>query len=100
MALEHHTDGAAVHRDGDGIDVVDQDGARVGRPEACDSSQKRGLAAAGWAKQGHNLAFRHGQRTTVEHGHLAKTVRRRMIWNSRADFGAEVIGSSDSSYAA
>jgi len=27
-------------------------------------------------------------------------VRRRMIWNRRPDFGAEVIGSSDSGYAA
>ena len=27
-------------------------------------------------------------------------VRRRMIWNSRSDFGAEVIGSSGSGYAA
>ncbi len=27
-------------------------------------------------------------------------VRRRMIWNTRGDFGAEVIGSSGSGYAA
>ena len=29
-----------------------------------------------------------------------KAVRRRMIWNIRGDFGAEVIGSSGSGYAA
>ena len=29
-----------------------------------------------------------------------KYVRRRMIWNIRGDFGAEVIGSSGSGYAA
>jgi len=29
-----------------------------------------------------------------------RTVRRRMIWNIRGDFGAEVIGSSGSGYAA
>jgi transposase-like protein len=29
-----------------------------------------------------------------------RAVRRRMIWNIRGDFGAEVIGSSGSGYAA
>ena len=33
-------------------------------------------------------------------GDKNKSVRRRMIWNIRGDFGAEVIGSSGSGYAA
>ena len=37
----------------------------------------------------------------VEHlSHSVSCVRRRMIWNIRGDFGAEVIGSSGSGYAA
>jgi hypothetical protein len=31
---------------------------------------------------------------------VVAAVRRRMIWNIRGDFGAEVIGSSGSGYAA
>jgi len=44
--------------------------------------------------------FAHGSRLRLHLEALVKLVRRRMIWNSRANFGSEVIGSSGLSYAA
>jgi hypothetical protein len=46
------------------------------------------------------LAYRPSLKTKHDRSGCVLLVRRRMIWNIRGDFGAEVIGSSGSGYAA
>ena len=56
VALEHHVDGALMRRDLRDILAVEQNAAGVGRLEAGQHSQQRGLAAAARTEQREELA--------------------------------------------
>ena len=75
VALEHGAHRARLGRAVGEIDPVEEDLARVGQVEAGDHPQQRGLAAAGWAQQGEELARLDGEVDTVDGGEITEPAR-------------------------
>ena len=55
VALEHHVHGPLVRRHPEQVSAIDLDATRLGRLEARDGAQQRGLAAARRAEQREEL---------------------------------------------
>ena len=71
VALEHHVDRALVRRHPEQVLAVDLDAARLGRLEAGDRAQQRGLAAARRAEQGEELVVGDVERDAVQGDRVA-----------------------------
>ena len=68
VVLEYEADFAVADPARGHVFLVEQDGAAaaVGAFQAGDDSQKRGLAGAGRAEQGHEFAGGHGETDVIE----------------------------------
>ncbi len=75
VALEHHVDGTAVRRDRREVLAGEQHLPVVGRLEAGEHAQQRGLAAAGGAEQGEELAGIDVEAEPVHRGDAGKALR-------------------------
>ena len=84
VVLEHEPDLALAHVHGGGVLAGEQHAARVGRFQARDDAQQRGLAAAGRSQQRDQLAGLDMQRYVVERAELAEAL------GQIADFYAHV----------
>ena len=74
VALEHHVDRPPVRRHAGDVLAVEQDAALVGRLEAGEHAQQRGLAAAGRAEQREELALVDVERHAVDGGEAAEAL--------------------------
>ena len=74
VGLEHHVDRPAVRRHAGHVLAVDQDAARVGRLEARDHAQQRGLAAARAAQEGEQLAAPDVEIDAIDRGDRAEAL--------------------------
>ena len=75
VALEHDADIAPVRRHMSDVAPGKRDRASVRRREAGDGAQQGGLAAAGWAEQGDQLAAPDREIDAIEHGGRAEALR-------------------------
>src|SRR5262249_24596719 len=71
VALKHHGDTAGARRNVVDEIAADDEVAAGLLLEPADDAQERGLAAAGWSQQHHDLAARHRQRDAVDGRDLA-----------------------------
>src|SRR5262249_15382166 len=72
IALEHHGDAARAGRNVVDDAAADHEVAAALLLEPADDTQERGLAAAGWSQQHHELAVRHRERDAVDGVRLAE----------------------------
>ena len=78
VRLEHHRRVALLGRQAEDVAALDADRAGVGRDEARDRAQQRGLAAAGAAEQRDELAARDVEADVAQHGRGAVGHRQRL----------------------
>jgi hypothetical protein len=82
--LEHETDLALAHVARRSVLAIEQHLARIGRFQAGDDAQQRGLAAAGGAQQP-SVRPREIQRYVVERGEAAETLLDVMDFDAHDD---------------
>ena len=75
VALEHHVDGTAVRRNRRKVLAGEQHLPLVGRLEAGEHAQQRGLAAAGGAEQREELAGIDVEAEPIDRGNAGKALR-------------------------
>src|SRR5690606_24994309 len=72
--LKDDADVAPLRRQVGGVPPADQDAAFIGRFKPRDHADQRGLAAAGGADHGQELALVHGEMDAVDGGDVAETL--------------------------
>src|SRR5207245_300514 len=72
VVLEHEADLALAHVHVGGVLALEQDAARIGRLQARDDAQQRGLAAAGRPQQGDQFAGVDAERDVLQRAEVAE----------------------------